>query len=104
MTTVIVVGLGPFALSYVRSQRIAASGIAATAEVIDLTDSGNRINHQPVANIRMTVFPPDGAPYQATAQATVSGINSPWYQPGKRILVKFDPVRPDRVLIVGPLP
>lgn len=98
------VGLGPVALNYVRAQRIGASGIDATAVVIDLSDSGNRINHQPVANIRMTVTPPGGAPYQATSQATVSGINSPWYQPGKRILVKFDPARPERVVILGPAP
>lgn len=104
VATVIVVGLGPVVLNYVRAQRIIASGIAATAEVIDLADSGNRINHQPVANIRMTVTPPGGAPYQATSQATVSGINSPWYQPGKRLFVKFDAARPDRVVIMGPAP
>jgi hypothetical protein len=104
LATIIAVGLGPVALSYFRAQRIAASGIAATAEVIDLADSGNRINHQPVANVRMTVTPPGGAPYQATSQTIVSGINSPWYQPGKRILVKLDPAHPERVTIMGPAP
>ena len=104
LVVILGVGLGPVALNYVQAQRIAASGIAATAEVIDLADSGNRINHQPVANVRMTVTPPGGAPYQATSQATVSGINAPMYQPGKRLSVKFDPAHPERVTIMGPAP
>lgn len=96
--------LGPMAVNYIRMRRIAATGIAATAEVIALSDSGNRINHQPVANVQMTVTPPGGTAYQATSQATVSGINSPWYQPGRRLSVKFDAQHPERVAIMGPAP
>lgn len=96
--------LGPVVVGHFRNQRIMANGTPALAEVIDLSDSGNRINHQPVANIRLTVQPPDGPPYQAVAQAVVSGINSPIFQPGRRLSVKVDPDRPDRVVILGPAP
>jgi hypothetical protein len=97
-------GLGPVVLGHFRTQRIMASGTPGTAEVIELSDSGNRVNHQPVANVRLTVQPPSGAPYETVSQVVVSGINSPVYQPGHRVSVKIDPDKPSRVVILGPAP
>ena len=96
--------LGPVVVGHFRNQRIMANGTPATAEVISLSDSGNRVNHQPVAKIRLTVQPPDGPAYEAVSQAVVSGINSPVFQPGHRLSVKVDPDRPSRVGILGPAP
>lgn len=97
-------GLGPVVMGHFRTQRIMASGTPAMAEVIALSDSGNRVNHQPVANVRLTVQPPQGASYEAVSQVVVSAINSPVYQPGHRLSVKIDPENPSRVVILGPAP
>jgi hypothetical protein len=104
VAVIVTVGLGPVLMNRMRTQKIMAEGVLATAQVIELTDSGNRINQQPVARVRLTVSPPGGAPYEAVSQAIVSGINSPIYQPGKSLSVKFDPAHPDRVAILGPAP
>lgn len=104
LVAIIGFGLGPVVLNHFRTQKLMTTGTPAVAEVISLTDSGNRINHQPVANVRMTVQPQGGAAFEATSQTVVSGINSPIYQPGRRISVKFDAQRPDRVVILGPAP
>lgn len=87
-----------------RTEHITEHGQLATARVISLRDTGNRVNGQPVAVIQLEVQPPGGAPFTATAQTVVTAINAMQVQPGKQVSVRFDPANHSQAVIVGAAP
>ncbi len=107
----VVIGLGvasffvvPMIRGRLRTERITEHGLTATARVISLRDTGNRVNGQPVAAIALEVQPPGGAAFSATAETVVTAINAMQVQPGKQVSVRYDPANHGQVVIVGAAP
>jgi len=81
-------------------KRLVAAGIAGTALVLDVRDTGVTINHvNAVLETRLQVTLPGQAPYEATAEVTLGRMNWGALQPGMTVAVKVDPKNPARVAI-----
>lgn len=76
------------------------SGVFATAQVLEIWDTGWTINDDPVIGMRVRVQPPDRPDFEATIQkTTVSRIAVAQFQPGAVIPVRFDPSNPALVAV-----
>lgn len=82
-------------------QRVLQTGVAATATIVRVWDTGTRINDNPRVGMLLQVQPATGAPFQAEVKETVSIVQMPMFQPGARLEVKYDPVQPTSVAIVS---
>ena len=81
-------------------RRLVASGIAGTALVLDVRDTGVTINHvNAVLEARLQVTIPGEAPYETTAEVTLGRMSWGALQPGMTVGVKVDPANPARVAI-----
>ncbi len=98
---VVALVFGPMLLRYRHDSNLRANGLPATATILALADTGNRVNMQPVANVTLQVSPQDGAAFQANAQVIVTPINGPLFQPGRHVQVRYDPQAPAQVVIVA---
>lgn len=54
-----------------RTDRILAFGVAATATVMEVIDTGTRVNHQPQLKLRLSVAAPGQEPYEVTVKKVV---------------------------------
>jgi hypothetical protein len=84
----------------ISNQRIINQGQSAEAKILALTDTGTRINNNPLVNFTLEVYSQTQPPFRAEASQTVSVIHLPSYQPGKIVNVKYLPGG-NEVIIVG---
>ena len=70
---------------------IRESGTPASAEVLEIWDTGVRLNDNPVVGFRLMVTLEDGTRYEAEARNVVSIVHIPQVQPGAVLPVKVDP-------------
>lgn len=82
-------------------QRVLQTGVAATATIVRVWDTGTRINDNPRVGMLLQVQPTTGAPFQAEIKETVSIVQMPMFQPGAHLEVKYDPAQPTNVAIVS---
>ena len=82
-------------------QKVLETGVAATATIVRVWDTGTRINDNPRVGMLLQVQPATGAPFQAEVKETVSIVQMPMFQPGARLEVKYDPAQPTSVAIVS---
>jgi len=80
--------------------KVLTSGTPADAKILAVTDTGTRINHNPLVNFSLEVRPPTAQPFTANVSQTVSVIHLPSYQPGRMLNVKYIPGT-NEVAIVG---
>jgi hypothetical protein len=73
------------------NRAVLAEGKSATAEIVQVRDTGESINDNPVVDVLLEVRPPDRSPFQAEAQLIVSRLQIPQFQPGAFVQVKYDP-------------
>jgi hypothetical protein len=77
-----------------------ASGLAATAQVLSVWDTGTTINENPVIGLVVQVRPENREPYEATIKkSVVSRLDLAKFQPGMIIPVRVDPKDPSRVAV-----
>lgn len=76
--------------------RLAASGVAASGEVVEIRDTSMSVNQRKVAEYRFTY--PSGAGAKTTGACFVTG--RPW-RVGDRVTVHYVPSRPDLATIDG---
>jgi hypothetical protein len=80
---------------------LAQTGIAATASIIQVQQTGRMINFNPeVLALVMVTHPHTGASYQARATAVVPHVAIPRIQPGLQVTVRIDPQNPMHVALV----
>ncbi|MBL8316471.1 MAG: hypothetical protein JNK55_22305 [Rubrivivax sp.] len=82
------------------TQRTLQSGTLANATVLQLRDTGGRLNSNPAIEFQLEVQAPDGLVYTAMTRAIISTVDLPRFQPGARISVKIDPADRGSVAIV----
>jgi metallo-beta-lactamase class B len=76
-------------------------GVPAEARVLEIWDTGVRLNDHPVVGFRLEVEAAGRSPWQAETRAVVSILAIPRIQPGSVLAVKYDPADPSRVAIVA---
>ncbi len=67
------------------------SGFPASAKVLEIWDTGVRLNDNPVVGFRLLVTLDDGSSYEAETKSVVSVVHIPQVQPGAVLPVKVDP-------------
>ena len=72
----------------------AVTGKQGSATVTAIRGGNQMINMQPVVELDMTVFPPDGPPYPATASQPIAAPLLPQVQPGCTVPVAIDAADP----------
>ena len=98
------ISFGPLLLRHWATRQILAHGATAEARILDLTDTGNRFNEQPIIAIRLEVMPKDRPPYVAVVRRVVTIADADFISRGRVIMVKYDPANPRRVAIPLPQP
>lgn len=81
------------------NQPVRESGVAASARVLEIWDTGTRLNDNPVVGFRLEVTLEDGSSYEAETKNVISILDIPQIQPGAVLPVKVDPVDPSRVAL-----
>jgi len=75
-------------------------GIAGTATILDIWDTGWTVNDDPVIGMHVRVQPPDGAAFPATIKRlAISRLAAAQPRPGQVIHVRFDPKDPTVVVL-----
>ena len=77
-----------------RMAELIATGKQGTAVVLELSDTGVRVNDDPRVKLRLDIHLPDYQPYQAQKTVTLPLIYLPQVQTGSTINVLADPARP----------
>jgi hypothetical protein len=81
------------------ADRIASTGLAGTATITGLTQTGMSLNDQPQVEMQLLVSIPGRAPYQATRKEFVPLILLGRLSSGLPLAVKVDPVDQQRLVI-----
>jgi hypothetical protein len=77
-----------------------AHGVPATAEILELWDTGWTVNDSPVIGMRVRVHPEDRPDFEARIEkTTISRLATGQFQPGNVIPVRFDPQNPSLVAV-----
>ncbi len=93
-------GFGRHFLRTWRERQILRDGVEAEAVVLDLQDTGSRVNRDPVLLIVIEVRPADRARYRAEVTRIVGVQDVDLFARGRVLAVKFDSARPERVAIM----
>ena len=82
------------------TDELRANGLLARAEILEIWDTRWTINDDPVIGMRVRVAAVDRLPYEARIEkTTISRLDVPQFQPGKVVLVRYDPERPEVVAV-----
>ena len=79
-------------------RRLKAHGVEAEATILAVSDTGVTLNKNPYVRLRLRVQPPGMAMYETEVKAMVSRVSIP--RPGDGVRVKFDPDKPEKVIVV----
>ena len=83
--------IGSMIIRNLANQSILANGQAATAKIVQLSDTGESINDNPVINLQLEVYPSGQPSFRAEARQTISRLQIPQVQPGNMVYVRYDP-------------
>ncbi|GEM_PF-1926624 len=79
-------------IAHRKAQRnILREGQSANAKILALSDTGTRINDNPLVSISLEVYSPTQPAFRAEVSQVVSIIHLPSFQPGKIVNVKYIP-------------
>ena len=91
---------GPGYLRHREEERVALSGLPATAVVLALEDTGNRFNATPEIIVRLEVTAAGLPPWEAQVHRILGPLQAPAFVPGSRLDVRYDPLQPQSIAIV----
>lgn len=80
---------GSFVIGGAEKETIRKKGIAATATIISVSDTGTMINNQPLLRIELDVQPPYNERFTATVEYVVPYSALPRVQPGNVLKVYY---------------
>ena len=81
------------------AREIRANGLSATGKVLEIWETGVRVNDNPVVGFLLEIHAEGLEPYQAETKALISILHIPQIQPGAMLPVKYDPDDPQRVAL-----
>ncbi|MEO5927336.1 MAG: hypothetical protein ABIO72_01405 [Patescibacteria group bacterium] len=93
----------------VKDERLREIGIEADAKILSIAENGSSIQMggqipKPGMTIRLEVHPTDREAFVTTTNAFLSMFEIQNYQPGSSIRVKFDPTKPQSLVILQGVP
>lgn len=91
--------LGPVLWNRYQTARLLEHGVAATASVLEIIDTGDRMNKNPVVRVRLTVRGADGTEFPAEVETVASAVRLQTLKPGARLVVRYDAAHRERVAI-----
>lgn len=74
------------------------SGMAGTAEVLSIADTGALINYDPVVKLKLRVQPAFGASFDTEIETVVSKVAIP--RQGDKVNIKYNPGNTSELIIV----
>lgn len=77
---------------------ISQNGVAATAKVLSIQDSGQLVNFDPVVIMQLEVTPEMGGAFPVTTKTLVSKIAVP--RVGDIINIKYSPADPTKIVVI----
>lgn len=83
--------VGSVILSRAENESLRRSGLAATAKVLAVDDTGITINKNPIARIKLEVYPPGSPPFEAVAEELISRLEGGSISPGVEVTVRYNP-------------
>jgi hypothetical protein len=102
--TMVMLAVGPTFRRDMTAKALLSNGQPATATIISLTDTGDRINMLPVMMINLQVTASDGTTFDSQAQEIVSPAKLGGLQPGRQVAVRYNPADEHLVAIAGEPP
>ena len=79
---------------------LAMTGLEASAEVVEIQDTGTLINMNPVVKLTLKVSPPMGMPgFDTSGNSVVSKIAIP--RKGDTIKIKYNPANPSEFVVMS---
>ncbi|MCU0492536.1 MAG: hypothetical protein MUD01_13170 [Chloroflexaceae bacterium] len=91
-----------FVLRYMRKVSggdLRTRGIPAEATILQVSDTGQTMNDNPVAQLLLQVEAPGQLPYQVSTRSLIPRLQVGMLQPGARVRVKIDPANQQRVAL-----
>ncbi len=85
------------------NKQLLATGETAQATVLQMTDTGMRINDNPRVSLLLEVRPANRPAYQVEVKQVISMLQASQYQPGQLLEVKIDPSDQKKVAITAVL-
>ena len=102
LSLLLTIGMMVFAaLKIRRIKEIVTHGKQGTAKILQLSDTGTRINDDPRVKMLLEISIPDYPTYQAEKTVTIPLINLPQVQPGSTVSVYADPTQPTNQKRIG---
>ncbi len=86
-------------VSWLSNRATLAHGLPAEAIILQISDTGETINYNPVVRLLLEVHPRDQAAFQAETEVLISRLQI--LSCGDRVKVKYDPVRQSVALVEG---
>lgn len=96
---VIVFVVGPVLWKRYVESGLRERGVVASARVLEVIDTGDRMNRDPVVRVRLSVRGADGAEFPAEVQTVASAVRLQTLKPGAELRVHYDPDRRNQVAI-----
>jgi hypothetical protein len=82
------------------SEELRQNGVPATAEILEIWDTGWTINDNPVIGMKVRVQASDRPAFETRIEKTmVSRIAIPQFQPGRLVPIRFDPKDPTVIAV-----
>jgi hypothetical protein len=91
--------LGPMIMRNIGITRIQKNGQRAKARILEVVDTGNRRNKNPVVRIKLEVSDAKGQVFTGEVEMPVSPVSVSRYQPGRTVWVKYLPDSPADIVI-----
>ncbi len=83
------------------NRQVRAHGLPARGTVLDIWDTGVKVNDDPVVGLRLEVRAEGRPPWVGETKALVSLLDIPRVQPGATLAVRYDPTDPSRIALAG---
>ena len=95
--------VGPMMLRDWRELQLKDHGTDATATIVNIEDTGDRHNEDPIVQFTVDVQPESGEPWRAAIETAMSAVELPKYHVGDQVRVRYDPEKPKHVALIGPI-
>lgn len=81
--------------------KLLKGGLRGTGTILSISETGTRINNQPLCKIELSIQAPGQVPYNATTKTVISYFQASMFQPGAQVPVMIDPANKMKVLLMS---
>lgn len=74
-----------------KSKKLLKTGTRANGRIVEVYDTGVTVNNQPQVGLKIEVTPLAGVPFMSEIKLIISRLQTSYYQPGTKCIVRYDP-------------